>query len=132
MSIYNTLNEILRIPLNRRNWLWFKQYIFESSLFDQKVKISDSSSSKSEGNGNGKLLYHLLIEMVAKQLKAQKEYLEPYIDKLENVENKEDNECWDKLKNYKEFIVTDSDQGLRQVYFIFYILYSFINYGSDV
>eukprot|EP01084_Bolivina_argentea_P073290 132989_1 len=25
--LYNTLNDILRPPLNRRNWLWFKQYI---------------------------------------------------------------------------------------------------------
>eukprot|EP01084_Bolivina_argentea_P154778 269785_1 len=29
--LYDTLNNCLRIPLNRRNWLWFKQYIFGCS-----------------------------------------------------------------------------------------------------
>eukprot|EP01084_Bolivina_argentea_P070297 127805_1 len=36
-TLYNTLNNCLRIPLNQRNWLWFKQYIFDSSIWYQEL-----------------------------------------------------------------------------------------------
>eukprot|EP01084_Bolivina_argentea_P165003 286760_1 len=111
--LYNTLNNVLRIPLNRRNWLWFKQYIFGSCLWFEKLPQTQ-----------GKLLYNLLIEMVSKQLTAQKDYLVPYIERLEEKkdvddEKKKDNDefddvSWEKLKNFPEFIVTDNPEGLRQ------------------
>eukprot|EP01084_Bolivina_argentea_P070296 127804_1 len=115
----NTLNEILRIPLNRRNWLWFKQYILNCSIWYQKVEEeSKEENIKNEHKTEEQLLYHLLIKMVAKQLKAQKKYLEPYIDNLEQCETKDsevsNDDSWEKLKNYKEFIVTDDPEGLRQ------------------
>eukprot|EP01083_Nonionella_stella_P076970 209942_1 len=101
--IHDTLNDVLRIPLNRRNWLWFKQYIFGSSLWYQHVK------------GDEKLLYDLLIEMVSTQLQAQVNYLKPHIDALENkTEDIQQDDSWEKLKNYPEFIVTDNPEGLRQ------------------
>eukprot|EP01084_Bolivina_argentea_P179477 310134_1 len=112
--LYDTLNEILRIPLNRRNWLWFKQYIFNSLLWWQKVHRDEQEQKTNDGEQI--LLYHLLIEMVAKQLKAQRDYLRPYIDKLEHKDDTkdDDNEYWEKLKNYNQFMITNNPQGLRQ------------------
>eukprot|EP01083_Nonionella_stella_P139374 425055_1 len=108
--LYNTLNEILRIPLNRRNWLWFKQYIFNSSLWFQQIP------------NEKRLLYHLLMEMVSKQLKAQRDYLRPYVDKLEKKSDDEtkeeddddDGQIWEKLKTLPQLIATDNPEGLRQ------------------
>ena len=137
-TLYNTLNKALRIPLNRRNWLWFKQYIFGSSLWyqkipeEQEVKIQEEDidkAAKDEGNNKSKnenkkrLLYDLLIDMVAIQLKAQKNYLKPYIIKLENDDNKENYESWQNLKNYKQFIVTDHPQGIFVYPYYIYLYY---------
>ena len=143
--LFNTLNEILRIPLNRRNWLWFKQYIFESSLWYQKIKSPEEMGEEKKSDDEidkkkpkakqEKLLYQLLIEMVSKQLQAQRDYLLPYINKLENDENKENSEQWTALKNYPEFIVTDNPEGLYMCncsLSAHCLIYSFILHNSDV
>eukprot|EP01084_Bolivina_argentea_P042617 78579_1 len=84
-TLRNTLTECIRIPLNRRNWLWFKQYIFGLSIWYQTVPEKDKKGeykvhkrpkydSDDEKQNietkcqSKKLLYHLLIKMVNKQL----------------------------------------------------------------
>eukprot|EP01084_Bolivina_argentea_P149227 260711_1 len=44
--LYHTINKVLKIPLNRRNWLWFKQYVFQSSIFYQTLTPKNKKYKK--------------------------------------------------------------------------------------
>ena len=108
IAIENALNQVLSLPLSKIEFVWFKSYLFRSSIWYENVYDSESVKNTDKQDY---ILYDKLIEIVNKQLKTQKAHLKVNINKLLDSKN----EAFDKIIKFEEHCVVDlSKTSLRQ------------------
>lgn len=111
-TIKAVCDKVLKLPLNRHQWLWFKSYLLPSALFYEEIPNSKDDKSDENGKGKGVMLYMKLVEIVRNQLKAQAGYLKKPIGELEKELNATSinmvsQNSWYQLKKYGEYTKCD-------------------------
>ena len=132
IAIETAMNQVLKLPLSKIEFTWFKNYVFNSSLWYENIyettrtataatntdtvttsndeKKDESKPHSNDTSNKDSILHDKLIEIVNKQLATQKNYLKRNINQL--LDDK--NVAFNDIVYFKEYCAVDTRIGLRQ------------------
>ena len=135
-ALMDQLTQALSKKIKKRDFLWFKYYLFDSVVWykqentvmsqlnnEMKNDQDNVTTTKTDGNesstrengkngndsGGGKIMYSKLVDIVNKN-ETQRNYLKRKINKILRNESF----FWNKMINFKEYLVCEETPGLRQ------------------
>ena len=137
IAIENITNQVLQLPLNKIDFVWFKSFLFHSAIWyesvfekpptaiantetetaddkketeKEKEKTTKTGESKDNEKSRNGILYDKLISMVSKKLEMQKEYLRENVELLIKSDS-----FFKEMINFNEFCVDNQNSdALRQ------------------
>ena len=122
-QLIETCNQVFDVknPNKQRDYVWFKQYIFDSiiwypSINDNSLSLTDKTktqtneSEKKSDESGGMVLFEKLHSMAANNLKPQTVFLKEALEKV----MKEEKESFEEIINFEQFSVCRKGESLRQ------------------